>query len=89
MGLDAARRAERFLDRVLHPRLVLSCDAGYCRAAHRLCHEYGVYAVDALYLKAALDSGAILVPLDERDFVQRVRRRRPPIEVYHVSEFPY
>ena len=57
--------------------------------AYSLCYKYNVYSIDALYLKVALDLGAILVSLDERDFIDRVKRRNPPIEVYHVSEFPY
>lgn len=88
-GLDIARSAERFLDSVLHPGLVYECDTSFCKAAYSLCREYGIYAIDALYLKAALDARAILVSLDERDFIQRVKRRNPPIEVYHAAEFPY
>ncbi|RLE87950.1 MAG: acyltransferase [Thermoprotei archaeon] len=30
-----------------------------------------------------------MVSLDKRDFIDRVKRKNPPIEVYHVSEFPY
>ncbi|MEM1910001.1 MAG: hypothetical protein QXT79_11550, partial [Thermofilaceae archaeon] len=45
-------------------------------------------AVDALYLKTALEAGTILVSLDGKDFVYRARRRNPPIKVCHVSKFP-
>ncbi|MEM1668448.1 MAG: hypothetical protein QXM53_07305, partial [Thermofilaceae archaeon] len=47
----------------------------------------GLIAVDALYLKTALEAGTILVSLDGKDFVYRARRN-PPIEVCHVSRFP-
>jgi len=89
VSIDVARRAEKFLDSVLHPKLVFECDRSFCKAAYSLCYKYNVYSIDALYLKVALDLGAILVSLDERDFIDRVKRRNPPIEVYHVSEFPY
>ena len=89
VGVDVARKAESFLDSVLHPKLVFECNRAFCKSAYALCCEYGIYSIDALYLKAALDANAILVSLDERDFVSRVKARNPPIEVYHVSEFPY
>jgi len=89
VGIDVARRAEKFLDSVLHPKLVFKCDSNFCKAAYSLCHEYNIYSADALYLKVALDLRAILVSLDERDFIDRVKRRKPPIEVYLVSELPY
>ena len=89
VGPALARRAEKLLNAILHPRLVLACDASFCKAAYILCYNYNIYSVDALYLKAALDAGAILVSLDKRDFIDRVKRRNPPIEVYHVAEFPY
>lgn len=89
VNVDVARKSERFLDSLIHPRMLFSCDDSFCRAAYPLCHEYGVYSIDALYLKVALDTGAILVSLDEEGFLDRVRRRSPKIEVYHVSEFPY
>jgi len=89
VGLEAAREAERFLDSAIHPSLLFECAREFCRRAYPLCREYGVYSVDALYLRVALDVDAALVSLDERDFVARVRRKNPLIEVYHVSEFPY
>ena len=89
VGIDVARKAEKFLDSILHPKLVFECDKSFCKAAYSLCHEYNVYSVDALYLKVALDLRAILVSLDKQDFLDRIRHRNPPIEVYHVSEFPY
>jgi len=88
-GMDVAHRAEKFLDSILHPKLVFECNRSFCRAAYPLCYKYDIYSVDALYLKVALDLGAILVSLDGQDFIDRVKRRNPPIEVYHVSEFPY
>lgn len=48
--------------------MLFSCDDSFRRAAYPLCHEYGVYPMDALYLKVTLDSGSLLVPLYE-DFL--------------------
>ncbi|RLG79954.1 MAG: hypothetical protein DRO09_03745 [Thermoprotei archaeon] len=89
VSVDVARRAEKFLDLVLHPKLVFECGRNLCKAAYSLCREYDVYSTDALYLKVALDLGATLVSLDGREFIDRVKRKNPPIEAYHVSEFPY
>jgi len=89
VSIDVARKAEKFLDLMLHPKLVFECDKNFCKVAYSLCYEYNIYSVDALYLKVALDLRAILVSLDRRDFVDRVKRKNPPIKVYHVSEFPY
>ena len=89
VGLDVADAAKQQLDLIIHPRLLVTCDKAFCISAYSLCREYDVYALDALYLKAAIDHGAILVSLDKEDLVDRVKSKRPPIEVYHVSEFPY
>lgn len=89
VGIDVARKAEKLLDLILHPKLVFECDRNFCKTAYSLCHEYSIYLVDVLYLKVALDLKSVLVSLDKRDFMDRVKRKNPPIEVYHVSEFPY
>lgn len=89
VGVDKADAAKEQLDLIIHPRLLFTCDKTFCVSAYHLCSEYDVYALDALYLKAAIDSGAILVSLDKEDFIDKVRSKKTPIEVYHVSEFPY
>ncbi len=89
VNIDVAEKAERLLDSILHPKLILECDINLCKAAYPLCQEYGIYSIDALYLKTALDMNSILVSLDERDFINKVKGKKPPIEVYHPSEFPY
>jgi len=67
----------------------MECDINLCKAAYTLCQEYGVYSIDALYLKMAIDMNTILVSLDDKDFIDKVKRKKPPIEAYHPSEFPY
>jgi hypothetical protein len=42
-----------------------------------------------MYLKTALENLAVLVPLDKEDFIDKVNSKKPNIEAYHVSEFPY
>ena len=88
-GLDIAAKAETHLDMAIHPRLLASCDRAFCGSSYPLCAHYGIYAIDAMFLKVALDSGAVLASLDRKDFIDRVRAKRPDLEAYHVSEFPY
>jgi predicted nucleic acid-binding protein len=58
-------------------------------SAYPLCSEYGIYAIDAMYLKTALDNRALLVSLDKEDFIDKVNSKGPTIEAYHVAQFPY
>ena len=89
VGVDVADSAKQQLDLIIHPRLLVTCDRNFCASAYPLCSEYDVYAIDALYLKTTIDNDAILISLDKEDFVDKIRSKKPPIEVYHVSEFPY
>jgi len=89
VAVDVADKAREQLDLIIHPRLLVACDRSFCVSAYHLCSEYDVYALDALYLKTAMDNDAVLVSLDKEDFVDKVRQKKPHIEVYHVSEFPY
>jgi len=89
VGVDVADDARKQLDLIIRPRLLISCDRAFSVSAYPLCFEYGIYAVDAIYLKVALDNNGILVSLDKEDFTDKVRSKNPQIEAYHVSEFPY
>ncbi|MGQ9597678.1 MAG: type II toxin-antitoxin system VapC family toxin [Thermoproteota archaeon] len=89
VGMDVASSAKSYLDQILQPRLVVDCSAVYCVKAYPLCSEFNIYAMDALYLRVALDSGAIIVSLDKEHFIDRVKQKNRNIEAYHVSEFPY
>jgi predicted nucleic acid-binding protein len=86
VGLDVAESAGEKLDRMFGSGLYV-CDRAFCLRAYPLCERYGIYSVDALYLEAAIESGATLVSLDRRDFVDRVKGNDPPVRVLHVSEF--
>lgn len=89
VGADIADDARKQLDLIVHPRLLADCDRVFCLSAYPLCFDYGIYAIDAMYLRVALDRQAILVSLDKEDFVDKVNSKKPNIEVYHVSEFQY
>lgn len=89
IGRTAADEARKQLDRMISPDRLAQCDKSFCISAYPLCSEYDLYAVDALYLRTALKSSAVLVSLDKRDFIDRVNLRRLPIEAFHPAQFPY
>jgi len=89
IGTDAATEARKQLDLIIHPRLLTNCTRDFCISAYPLCSEYDIYSIDAIYLKVALDNNAVLVSLDKEDFIDKIRPKRPNIEAYYVSEFPY
>jgi predicted nucleic acid-binding protein len=89
VGLGVAEEAKEHLNTAIRPRLLVGCDRQFCVSAYPLCSEYGIYAIDALYFRAAISRGSVLVSLDKEDFTERVKRNQYDVEVYHVSEFPY
>lgn len=89
VGLDIANLAKEKLNKIIHPMLLINCDKDFCTSTYPLCHEYQIYSIDALYLAVALEKGAVLVSLDKEDFIEKVKVKNPPIEAYHVTEFPY
>lgn len=89
VGIAAAEKAKAQLDLMIHPSLLINCDKAFCTSAYPLCAEYGIYAIDAIYLKVAIDRNAILASLDKEDFIEKINSKKAPIEAYHVAEFPY
>jgi predicted nucleic acid-binding protein len=89
VGATLADEARKHLDLIIHPRFLADCDKAFCVSAYPLCFEYDIYAIDAMYLKVALDNHATLVSLDKEDFIDKLTSKRLTIEAYHVSEFPY
>jgi predicted nucleic acid-binding protein len=89
VGAEVADNAKGQLDLIIDPSLLLNCNRAFCVSAYPLCAEYGICAIDAMYLKTALDNRAVLVSLDKEDFIDRVKSKGPSIETYHVSQFPY
>jgi predicted nucleic acid-binding protein len=89
VSLEIANQAKTQMDLMINPNLLSNCDKIFCAQAFCLCSEYNIYTIDALYLQTAMKNNAILVSLDKEDFIDRLKKKRPPIEVYSVSEFPY
>jgi len=89
VGADVDDEARKHLDLIIHPKLLADCNRSFCLSAYPLCSEFNIYAIDAMYLKVALDNHAVLVSLDKEDFIDRVNSKKPSIEACHVSEFPY
>ena len=88
-SLEIANNAKKQMDLMIHPRQLANCDRKLCTSAFSLCAEYKIYTIDALYLQVALNNKAILVSLDEEDFIDKIKKKKPPIETYTASEFPY
>ena len=88
-SLHIANEAKKQMDLMINPKLLTNCDKNLCTSAFCLCSEYNIYTIDALYLQVALKNKAILVSLDKEDFIDKLKKKAPPIEVYHVPEFPY
>jgi predicted nucleic acid-binding protein len=89
VGIKIADQAKKQLDAIIHPKLLINCSKAFYVSAYPLCFEYSIYAIDAIYLKVALDNHTILVSLDKEDFTDKVNSKNQNIQVYHVSEFPY
>ncbi len=64
-----------------------TCNDHFCTSAGYTGALYGTYAMDSLYLETALKHNAILVSLDEEDFLLRIKER-VGIETYHPKDFP-
>lgn len=62
------------------------CDDHFCTSAGYTGAMYGTYAMDSLYLETALKHNAVLVSLDEDDFLLRIQRRGG-IKTYHPKDF--
>jgi len=89
IGRRIADEARKQLDLMIHQDSLVHCSKSFCISAYPLCYEYDLYAIDALYLKTALDRRAILVSLDKRDFIDKVNSKPSSIEAYAPSQFPY
>jgi len=89
VGRAVADKAKEQLDHAVHPKLLVNCSRSFCVSAYPLCSEYEIYAMEALYLRVALDKNAVLVSLDKEDFIDKVKSKRLGVEAYYVPDFPY
>jgi len=67
----------------------MPCNDEFCLRSGLTGAEYDIFSADSLYLQTAIDYHTIIVSLDEEDFVNKIRIKKPPIEIYHVRDFPY
>jgi hypothetical protein len=74
-----ADKAKEQLDLMIHPLLLTICDKTFCTSAYRLCAEYNTYAIDALYLKVALD---------KEDFYREVKSKKATHRSLPRNRFP-
>lgn len=87
IDLETANTAKEQLDLLIEQKRLINCDKKTCVSAFRLCAEYEIYAIDALYLHVALSNYAVLVSLD-KEFIDKLNDRLP-IEAYTVDNYPY
>jgi len=87
IGLRAAEEEVDMLLRMVS--VLIPCDREFCVKAGLTGPEYDVYSADSLYLQAAINFGSVLVSLDEEEFINKVKAKKPPIEVHHIKDFPY
>ena len=87
IDLETANRAKEQLDLIIEQKRLINCDKRTCLSAFRLCAEYEIYAIDALYLHVALSNYAVLVSLD-KEFIDKLNDGLP-IEAYTVDNYPY
>ncbi len=85
LGIEAGKTQENNLRRMVS--IWETCDDHFCTSAGYTGALYGTYATDSLYLETALKHNAVLVSLDEDDFLLRIKGR-VGMEIYHPREFP-
>ncbi|MEM2103434.1 MAG: PIN domain-containing protein [Candidatus Bathyarchaeia archaeon] len=69
--------------------ILVPCDKAFCIKAGLTGAEYNVYSADSLYLQAAVSFRSVLVSLDEEEFINKIKAKKPPVEIYHIEDFPY
>ena len=85
LGMEAGKILENNLQRMVSIWEI--CDGHFCTSAGYTGALYGPYAMDSLYLETAIKHNAALVPLDEDDFLLRIKGRIG-IDTYHPKNFP-
>ena len=84
LGIEAGKKQENNLRQMVS--IWELCDDHFCTNAGYTGALYGTYAMDSIYLETALKHHAVLVSLDEEDFLLRIKER-VGIEIYHPRDF--
>ena len=85
LGTEAGKTQENNLRRMVSIWEI--CDEHFCTSAGYTGALYETYAMDSIYLETALKHHAVLVSLDEKDFLLKIKGR-VWIEIYHPRDFP-
>src|SRR3990170_8385464 len=85
LGMEVGKTLENNLRRMVSIWEI--CDDHFCASAGYSGALYGTYATDSLYLETALKHHAVMVSLDEDDFLLRIKGR-VGLEVLHPKDFP-
>ncbi|MDW7728218.1 MAG: PIN domain-containing protein [Candidatus Methanoperedens sp.] len=85
LGMEAGKTQENNLMQMVSIWEI--CDDHFCTCAGYTGALYGTYALDSIYLETALKHHAVLVTLDDKDFLQRIKGR-VEIEFNHPKYFP-
>lgn len=86
INLNSAKEQVKALSRMVS--ILVPCDQAFCVRAGLTGVEYNVYSADSLYLQVAINFNSTLVSLDEEDFVDRIKTKKPSVEVYHIKDLP-
>ena len=84
LGMETGKTLENNLRRMVS--IWELCDVHFCTNAGYTGALYGTYALDSIYFETALKHQAVLVTLDDKDFLQRIKGR-VGIKVCHPKEF--
>lgn len=57
-----------------------------CEKVGKTALKYRIYSADAFYLQASLDFKAVLISLDEEDFIDRIKTMDADYEVFHARD---
>ncbi len=87
IDLETANIAKEQLDLLIEQKRLINCDKKTCISAFKLCSEYKIYSIDALYLHVALSNYATLVSLD-KEFIDKLNGKLP-IETYTADNYPF
>lgn len=57
-----------------------------CERVGKTALKYRVYSADAYYLQTSLDFKTMLISLDEKDFIDRIRTKDSNYKVFHAKD---